>query len=128
VDVPSLRRLWDQLRTLPSAGPDVMAHTDLMPGNVLVRDGRIAGVLDTGDFAAADPALDLVGAWHLLGARSRAAFRERLGSTDVEWGRGMAWALEQAMGLAWYYRESNPVMSQIGQRTLSRIIAATAPA
>ena len=124
VDVPSLRRLWVDLRILPGVGADVMAHTDLMPGNVLVRDGRIAGILDTGDFSAADRALDLVSAWHLLDARPRETLRARLGCGDLEWARGMAWALQQAMGLVWYYRDSNPVMSRIGERTLVRILAA----
>jgi aminoglycoside phosphotransferase (APT) family kinase protein len=124
VDVSTLRRLWAELRTLPGVGPDVMAHTDLVPGNVLVRDGRIAGILDTGDFAAADRALDLVSAWHLLDAQPRSMLRRRLGCDDIEWARGMAWALQQAIGLVWYYRDSNPVMSRIGQRTLGRIIAA----
>jgi hypothetical protein len=32
------------------------------------------------------------------------------------------------MGAAWYYAESNPPMSLMGQRTLQRIIAATSPA
>jgi aminoglycoside phosphotransferase (APT) family kinase protein len=126
VDVSTLRRLWGELRTLPGVGPDVMAHTDLVPGNVLVRHGRIAGVLDTGDFAAADRALDLVGGWHLLDPQPRSMLRERLGCDDTEWARGMAWALQQAIGLVWYYRDSNPVMSRIGRRTLDRIVAARA--
>jgi aminoglycoside phosphotransferase (APT) family kinase protein len=124
LDVPRLRRLWSELRTLPRAGADVMSHTDLVPGNVLLRHGRLVGVLDTGDFSAADPALDLVAGWHLLAAGPRAALRERLGCDEVEWRRGMAWAFQQAMGLVWYYRHSNPEMSRVGRQTLDRIIAA----
>jgi hypothetical protein len=41
---------------------------------------------------------------------------------DLEWERGKAWAFEQAMGLVWYYVESNPVMSRMGRRTLERIL------
>lgn len=124
IDVPGLRRLWSTLRDLPSAGPDVMSHGDLMPGNVLVGGGRLVGVLDAGTFGPADPALDLVSAWHLLDTRPRDALRQDLGSSELEWGRGIAWALEQAIGLVWYYRESNPAMSAIGRRTLSRILSA----
>jgi hypothetical protein len=36
--------------------------------------------------------------------------------------------LEQAMGLAWYYAQSNPAVSGLGRRTLQRIQASTAPA
>ena len=40
-----------------------------------------------------------------------------------EWERGKAWAFEQAMGLVWYYADSNPAMSRMGRRTLERIQA-----
>jgi aminoglycoside phosphotransferase (APT) family kinase protein len=67
LDVPSLRSIWDQIRLLPRGeAPDVMNHGDLIPPNILTLDGRLAGVLDVGGFKAADPALDLVSAWHLL--------------------------------------------------------------
>lgn len=124
LDVPRLRRVWDELRDLPRdpAAPDVMAHGDLIPGNVLVAGGRLAGILDTGGFGPADPALDLVAAWHLLLDEPRRVLRDRLGSGDLEWERGKAWAFEQAMGLPWYYADSNPQMSRLGRRTLDRIL------
>jgi aminoglycoside phosphotransferase (APT) family kinase protein len=125
LDVPLLRRMWAGLRDLPRAGADVMTHGDLMPGNVLVSGGRLAGVLDVGGFGPADPALDLVGAWHLLDAGPRQVLRADLGCDDLEWDRGKAWAFEQAMGLVWYYAETNPVMSRQGRRTLERITAGT---
>ena len=121
LDVPALRRLWSELRDLPRATPDVMTHGDLIPGNVLVRDGRLAGVIDVGGFGPADPALDLVAAWHLLEDAPRQVLREQLAVDDLEWDRGKAWALEQAMGLVWYYVTSNPTMSALGRRTLRRI-------
>lgn len=46
-----------------------------------------------------------------------------LGCDDLEWERGKAWAFEQSMGAAWYYAESNPAMSLMGQLTLQRIVA-----
>ena len=125
LDVPRLRRLWETLRTLPrSAAGDVMSHRDLIPGNVLVSGGRLAGILDVGDLGPADPALDLVAAWHLLEDGPRQALRDDLQCDDLEWERGKAWAFEQAMGLVWYYADSNPAMSRMGRRTLERIQAA----
>jgi aminoglycoside phosphotransferase (APT) family kinase protein len=125
VDVVTLRRLWEDLRTLPPVGPDVMAHRDLIPGNVLVEDGRLVGVIDVGGFGPADRALDLVSGWHLLDDEPRQHLHSLLGCTDLEWGRGMAWALQQAMGTVWYYVESNPPMSEMGHRTLQRILSAS---
>ncbi|GAA3160251.1 aminoglycoside phosphotransferase family protein [Nonomuraea salmonea] len=125
MDVSRLRRVWAHLRELPRESPDVMNHGDLIPGNVLVADGRLAGVLDTGGLGAADPALDLVSAWHLLEAGPREELRAALGCGDLEWERGKAWAFQQAMGTVWYYVDSNPPMSLMGRRTLDRILAET---
>jgi aminoglycoside phosphotransferase (APT) family kinase protein len=132
LDVPRLRLLWAGMRALPrGAEPDVMSHQDLIPGNLLVAEGpgdgaRLAGVLDVGGLGPADPALDLVAGWHLLADGPRQVFRAALGSDDQEWARGQAWAFQQAMGLVWYYTESNPAMAELGRRTLDRILAATA--
>ena len=123
LDVPRLRTMWDALRELPRTSGDAMTHGDLIPGNVLVSDGRLAGNIDVGGLGPADPALDLVGAWHLLEAGPRKLLREHLGCDDLEWARGKAWAFEQAMGAVWYYVESNPTMSLMGRRTLARIVA-----
>lgn len=128
LDVPRLRRLWAELRTLPdNPTGDLMTHGDLIPGNVLVADGRLVGVLDVGGLGPADPALDLVSAWHLLEPGPRQVLRTGLGCDDLAWERGRAWAFAQAMGLVWYYVETNPVMSRIGRRTLQRIVDPAAP-
>ena len=121
--VDDMRALWAAFRTLPRAGADVMSHGDLTPANLLVDGEHLVGVLDGGGFGPADPALDLIAAWHLLEAGPRAEVRAGLGCGDVEWRRGAAWAFEQCMGLVWYYRESNPGMSALGRSTLRRIAA-----
>jgi len=81
-DMSRLRRNWARLRELPRESPDVMTHGDLISGNVLVDNGRLAGILDVGDLGPADPALDLVSAWHLLDSLPRALLREDLGCNN----------------------------------------------
>ncbi|MBG6216167.1 aminoglycoside phosphotransferase (APT) family kinase protein [Arthrobacter sp. CAN_A6] len=130
--VDRLRAFWTRFRSLPAAGIDRMTHGDLIPGNLLVSGDRLVGVLDGGGFAPSDPSLDLVAAWHMLGAEARALLRCELACDDLEWWRGAAWAFQQAMGLVWYYRHSNPGMSALGRSTLARILSdpelsATAP-
>ena len=132
LDVGALTDLWERLRVLPRGpGPDLTTHGDLIPGNVLVvGDGssaRLAGLLDVGGTGPADPALDLVGAWHLLDDGPRTVFRAALGVDDATWARGTAWAFEQAIGLVWYYRTSNPPFSSFGRRTLERLLRAETP-
>jgi aminoglycoside phosphotransferase (APT) family kinase protein len=124
LDVPRLRQCWAALRDLPRTAADVTTHGDLIPANVLVCGGRLAGIIDVGGTGPADPALDLVSGWHLLEAGPRQVLRDDLGCDDLDWERGRAWAFEQAMGLVWYYVESNPAMSRMGRRTLDRILAA----
>jgi aminoglycoside phosphotransferase (APT) family kinase protein len=124
IDVPRLRGLWAVMRSLPRGETrDVMSHGDLIPGNVLVADGRLVGVLDVGGLGPADPALDLVSAWHLLEAGPRQVLRDDLQCDDLEWERGQAWSFVQAMGAVWYYVDTNPAMSRMGKRTLERIMA-----
>ncbi len=99
-----------------------MTHGDLIPANLLVEGERLLGVLDGGTFAAADPALDLVAAWHLLDRDARETLRTDLDCDTLEWRRGAAWALQQAMGLVWYYQTSNPRISALGRSTLNRLL------
>lgn len=122
IDAARVERLWGALRDLPRSGPDVMSHRDLTPFNLLVRGDHLVGVLDGGGFGPADRALDLVAAWHLLDAPRRRAVREQVGASDVEWLRGAGWALQQAMGLGWYYEASNPAMSTLGLSTVHRLL------
>jgi aminoglycoside phosphotransferase (APT) family kinase protein len=124
VDVERLRRMWAELRELPRAKTVAMTHGDLIPGNVLVGRDRLVGILDVGGLGPADPALDLVAAWHLLEEEPRRRLREDLGCDEQEWQRGKAWAFEQAMGAVWYYRASNPAMSRMGRVTLGRLLSA----
>lgn len=120
--VDRLRTLWAEFRGLPATGPEMMTHGDLIPGNLLVEGDRLVGVLDGGGFAPADRSLDLVAVWHMLDDERRALLRSELACDDLEWWRGAAWAFQQAMGLVWYYRETNPEMSTLGQVTLARIL------
>ena len=121
----ALRSMWAGFRRLKREDPDAMCHTDLIPSNLLVGDdGHIVGVLDTGGFQAADPAVDLVSAWHHLSDGPRQRLRAALGCSDLQWERGKAWAFQQAAGLPWYYRDTNPPMADLGMTTLKRLLDA----
>ena len=79
----------------------VWFHGDVAAGNLLVRDGRLAAVIDFGSSGVGDPACDAVIAWTLFSGPSRAVFRAVLGTDDATWARGRGWALWKALiGLA----------------------------
>ena len=85
-----------------------MTHGDLTPGNVLVSGGRLAGILDVGGLGPADPALDLVAAWHLLEARPRRVSREALASDDLQWERGQGVGVRTGDGRHVVLRREQP--------------------
>ncbi|WP_404389297.1 aminoglycoside phosphotransferase family protein [Humibacillus xanthopallidus] len=127
IDTVALADLWDRLRRTPRSDPDTWTHGDLMPGNLLVVGRDLSGVIDVGQLAVADPALDLQPAWNLFTPGPRATYRQALACDDDEWDRGRGWALAQAIGCLWYYRETNPVMSRTAHRTLQALLEADEP-
>ena len=58
------KRLFGDVETLVEFKPSLV-HADLGPEHLLVRDGRLAGVIDWGDMRLGDPALDY--AWLMSG-------------------------------------------------------------
>ncbi|MFJ4966619.1 aminoglycoside phosphotransferase family protein [Streptomyces sp. NPDC088729] len=124
LDAKSAASAWDEALTAPShEGPAVWVHGDLQPGNVLMADGRLTGVIDFGCLGLADPAVDLIAAWYLLPAEARQTFRTALAADDATWARGRGWALSIALLELAHYRETNPVMAGIAHHVLTEIIA-----
>jgi aminoglycoside phosphotransferase (APT) family kinase protein len=124
VDTVRLGRIWDRCREVPRGDTaDGWIHGDLMPGNLLVRDGRLAAVIDLGTARVGDPAVDLMPAWNLLDPAGREAYRKALAVDDATWERGRGWAILQAIGALWYYAETNPVMAATARHTLAAVLA-----
>ncbi|MEV1073115.1 phosphotransferase [Micromonospora parva] len=122
-DTAALTEVWERCRDAPRDDPaDLWIHGDLMPGNLLVRDGRPAAVIDLGAVGVGDPAVDLMPAWNLLDAGSRETYRRALGVDDATWERGRGWALVQAINALPYYVRSNPVMAGIARHTLRAVL------
>jgi len=109
-DVDALLAVWDAGLAAPVYdGPPLWAHGDLSDGNLLVRNGRLSGVIDWGSSIAGDPAVELMVAWNLFDRPAREAYREALGFVDdAMWVRGRAWAVSAAIQALPYYRDTNP--------------------
>jgi aminoglycoside phosphotransferase (APT) family kinase protein len=114
---PALRRLWEAGVAAPVDAPRTWFHGDLHGRNVLVKDGRLSGVIDWGDMAAGDPACDLAAVWMLLpdlSARRRAM--AAYPASEATWARARGWAaLMSAMLLP---IADNPRMPAMGLRML----------
>ncbi|RKR88228.1 aminoglycoside phosphotransferase (APT) family kinase protein [Micromonospora pisi] len=75
----------------------VWFHGDVAFGNLLVREGRLAAVIDFGCAGVGDPACDLAVAWTLFSGPSREAFRAAIDLDPETWARGRAWTLWKAL-------------------------------
>src|SRR5690606_30209862 len=93
----AIRRAWSAALEAPLDSAPTWIHGDLHPGNVLVRDGALAGVLDWGDMARGDRATDLAAPWMLL--ESADARLECLRELDALGGATLA----RARGWAVYF-------------------------
>lgn len=105
LDLGRLRALWRGALELPGpAGPRVWLHGDLKPSNLLVRDGRLAAVIDFGGLSIGYPDAEHAPLWDFPAA-ARAAYREALGLDGAVWARARAWAVAVGiLGVPYYWR------------------------
>jgi aminoglycoside phosphotransferase (APT) family kinase protein len=89
--------VWETALAATWHGGPVWVHGDVAAGNLLVRDGRLAAVIDFGCSGVGDPACDLAIAWTFLSGQSREAFRVALPLDAEAWARGRGWALWKAL-------------------------------
>lgn len=88
--------LWNKACDTKWNKAPVWIHGDFASGNLLVKDGRLSGVIDFGGMAVGDPACDLVIAWTLLDKKSRKYFIDSIGFDHDTLLRAKAWALWKA--------------------------------
>ncbi|WP_348651049.1 phosphotransferase [Micromonospora sp. WMMD812] len=120
IPVDTVTAIWSAALDATVAGPPVWFHGDVAVGNLLIREGRLAAVIDFGCSGVGDPACDVVIAWTLLRGRSRAAFREALAVDAATWARGRGWALWKALITL---DDPDPAKAADARRTLGRVLA-----
>lgn len=103
-------------------GPRAIIHGDLSPGNLIIRAGKLAGLIDFGFLGLGDPASDLRIAWTVFRGASRGVFRDALGADDAIWRRARGWALEQAVMQITYYEHTSPGLAAIARETMAEAI------
>ncbi|MEY9864386.1 aminoglycoside phosphotransferase (APT) family kinase protein [Catenulispora sp. GAS73] len=115
---------WEaSLAVGPWNGPPRWIHGDLIPGNVLVADGRLTAVIDFATARAADPAGDLLAAWSLFSGDSRRAFRDALEIDEHAWVRARGWALSMEMLALPYYRARYSAAVTNAPRRIAELLA-----
>ncbi len=97
VDAAGALAVWEAALASPAAASPVWVHGDVTGSNLLVRDGRLAGVLDFGCSAVGDPACDLTIAWTFFAGESRDRFVRSVPVEPSAWARARGWALWKAL-------------------------------
>lgn len=124
VDAEAVTAAWEAALAAPEWDrPPVWVHGDLDLRNLLVRDGRICGVIDWNLVCAGDPACDVKVAWAVLDAETRPAFRALLEIDEATWARSKGWALSQAVIALPYYLHTYPAIVEQAWRWLAEVLA-----
>jgi aminoglycoside phosphotransferase (APT) family kinase protein len=124
IDIQSVTALWKDFLNIPYWHHDpVWVHGDFLPGNILILNNRLSGVLYFSDVGIGDPACDLVIAWCLLNSTSRKIFKNHLENIDEDtWQRGRGWALSIALIMLPYYMHTNPTLTALARRIIKTVL------
>jgi aminoglycoside phosphotransferase (APT) family kinase protein len=123
IPVEGVKRVWADANASCWERESVWIHGDVAASNLLVRDGRLAAVLDFGSCGVGDPACDTVIAWTLLTGSSRDRFRAERDLDSGTWSRGRGWALWKALITLAGHLESGAPEAEVPRREIARIIA-----
>jgi aminoglycoside phosphotransferase (APT) family kinase protein len=118
-----VERVWeDAMRTSWERDP-VWFHGDVAIGNLLVRDGRLAAVIDFGTSGVGDPACDTVIAWTFLSGASRTRFRAEYDTDADTWSRGRGWCLWKALITLVGHLENDSPDAALARRDIEQVLA-----
>jgi aminoglycoside phosphotransferase (APT) family kinase protein len=122
-EAAAMTELWDAALSAPGWGRSpVWFHGDFHTGNLLTVDGRLSAVIDFGGLGTGDPACDLVIAFSLMSADSRAVFRDALGVDDATWTRGRGWALATGLNAYTAYAAVDPRVAAQTTRQITQAL------
>ena len=123
IDIAGATAVWQAALAAHWHGEPRWFHGDIAVGNLLVRHGKLAAVIDFGTCGVGDPACDLVIAWTLFTGASRQAFRARAGQDRRTWARARGWALWKALITLANDPETGPPRVADNHRIVADLIA-----
>ena len=122
IDSALASAIWETALASKWQRASVWVHGDVAAGNLLVRDGRLAAVIDFGCCAVGDPACDLTIAWTFFSGSARKAFADTLSLDDATWQRARGWALWKALIVA-CGKTGSPEAAREAWRVLGELLA-----
>jgi aminoglycoside phosphotransferase (APT) family kinase protein len=127
IDVELATAVWEAGLAARWHGAPVWVHGDVAADNLLVRDRRLAAVIDFGSSGVGDPACDLTIAWTFLLGESREAFQAALPLDAATWARGRGWVLWKALITYAGNLEGDPAVELLARRVIDDVLAEHAP-
>lgn len=112
-----LRRIWAQAVASQWEQAPVWLHGDIAPGNLLIKDGGLCGVIDFGIMGIGDPACDYAMAWTFFDDQSRRVFLQGIDGDTVN--RAKGWALWKALLT---YHAPDPIVSSNAHDTIHAVL------
>jgi aminoglycoside phosphotransferase (APT) family kinase protein len=123
VDTARAAEVWEAALAAEWHGAPVWFHGDVASGNLLVRDGELAAVIDFGTSGVGDPACDLVIAWTMFHGESREAFRRTVATDDGMWARARGWALWKALLVLSQTIDADHELAAVQRRVIDEVLA-----
>ncbi|MFE5322214.1 aminoglycoside phosphotransferase family protein [Paenibacillus sp. NPDC056579] len=120
-DQQLLTEIWElSLATTYQSAP-LWLHGDVAVGNLLVKEGKLCGVIDFGTMGVGDPSSDLVMAWNFFDDVSRSIFLTRMNFDEATVHRARGWALWKAL-ITFAWNEQGSEASNWGKDVIDVII------
>lgn len=95
--VNTLLSIWNKAIASTYQGKGVWVHGDIAPGNLLIREGSLAGIIDFGILGVGDPSCDYAMAWTYFDQESRKLLFRYSGHEEEMFIRAKGWALWKAL-------------------------------
>ncbi|MES2215573.1 MAG: aminoglycoside phosphotransferase family protein [Pseudomonadota bacterium] len=122
IDSTQALNLWERACSTKWSKSPVWIHGDFAYGNILIKDGRLSGVIDFGGTGIGDPACDLVIAWTFLKGKSREIFINAMDLDDDAWLRAKAWSLWKASWELCHAEDKNSIKYLKSKRVIEEVL------
>lgn len=119
INIEKCQLIWQQALSSKWENEPVWIHGDIAPGNLLVQNGHLSGVIDFGILGTGDPSCDLAMAWTFFDKESRDVFIKSMNLDKDTWNRSKGWALWKALIT---YNNSDKKISENARFTVDAII------
>ncbi|SDE12593.1 Predicted kinase, aminoglycoside phosphotransferase (APT) family [Paenibacillus sp. UNCCL117] len=120
-DQKLLTEIWELALATSYHDAPVWLHGDVAVGNLLVKDGRLCGVIDFGTMGVGDPSSDLVMAWNFFDDASRQLFLNLMSADQDTVNRARGWALWKAL-ITYAWNEPASEASNWGKHVIDVIM------